>query len=534
MRLVAVLAPVRLPDEPDNETAVDRPSAFLPLTVLTLAFALSRVGFYLAGIRFDGSVLSGTSNTDMYQLVDVHLLHDQLITSLWHLESQPPLFNLYGGLVLKLPHGMQVPVEVITFLILGLVLVLATYLLLTELGVPRGVAIVATLVLVVVAPAFVLYENWLNYAYPTAALLTLSGWLLLRYLRGKQWGYGLGFFAALSAVVLLNSTYQVEWLVVAVAVVVVVARHRWRQVLKAAAIPVVVVGAWYVKDAVLFGTSSTSSWLGMNLARDTLYGAPHQEITAMVKDGTLTPLAAIPAFQGPATYIPRFVLPTHTGTAALDQLTKADGAPNFNNPLYVSVSSQYLRDDLAFIAAHPGEYASDVNISVRNWFTATDQNFTPASNWPRIEGYTRIYDQAVEWQPQIDPDVAIVAFFNHSPPGLNTLSYQAIAMFALTLLGLPVLAWRRRREDLAVAGTLAFLWLTVAYAFVVTSLVETGENERFRFELGSLPAVGGIVVLVAICRASWARARARGRGPGRRGPGPATAGHPEPVPPATP
>ena len=490
--------------------------------MLTLAFALSRAGFYLAGIRFDGSVLSGTSRADMYQLVDVHLLHDQLITSVWHLQSQPPLFNLFGGLVLKLPHGLQGPVEVIIFLALGLLLVLTTYLLLCELGVPRWVAVAATLVLVVMAPAFVLYENWLNYAYPTAALLTLSGWLLLRYLRTTQWGYGLAFFAAVSAVVLLNSTYQVEWLVVAVVLVVVVARRHWRHVLMAAVIPVLVVGAWYVKDAVLFGTSSTSSWLGMNLARDTLYGAPHAEIAAMVKDGTLSPLAAIPAFQGPSTYVPRFVLPTHTGTAALDELTKANGAPNFNNPLYIRVSSQYLRADLAFIAAHPGEYAEDVNISLRTWFTATDQNFTPAANWPHIEGYTRIYDRAIEWQPQIDPDVAIVAFFNHSRPGLNTVSYQAIVLFALTLLGLPVLAWRRRRDDPAVAGTLAFLWFTVGYAFVVTSLVETGENERFRFELGALPAVGGMVVLVAIYRAWSARARRR-----------ASSDPPEPVLPAT-
>jgi hypothetical protein len=316
-------------------------------------------------------------------------------------------------------------------------------------------------------------------------------------------------------------------LVVAVALAVVAARHRWRQVLTVAAVPVLVVGGWYVKDAVLFGTSSTSSWLGMNLARDTLYGAPHAEITAMVHDGTLTPLAAIPAFQGPSTYIPRFVLPTHTGTAALDQLTKSGGAPNFNNPIYVSISSQYLHDDLAFIAAHPGEYAGDVNISVRNWFTATDQNFTPASNWPRIESYTRVYDQAVEWQPQIDPDVAIVAFFNHSPPGLNTLSYQAVVLFALTLLGLPILVWRRRKNDPAVAGALAFLWVTVGYAFVLTSLVETGENERFRFELGTLPAVGGMVVLVAICRGLSARARTPGRKPTT------TSGQPEPMPPVT-
>jgi hypothetical protein len=506
---VAVLAPLRLRHEPDDETSVRRPSPLVPLAILTASFALSRVAFYLAGIRFDGSVLDGTKTTDMYQLVDVHLLRDHLINSVWHLESQPPLFNMFSGLILKLPHGLQLPVETTSFLALGLILVLATYLLLEELGVPRWVAVGATGVLVVLAPSFVLFENWLNYAYPTAALLTLSGLLLVRYLRRKQWGYGLAFFAAVSAVVLLNSTYQVEWLVVAVVLAVTAARHHWRHVVMVAAIPVLVVGAWYVKDAAMFGTASTSSWLGMNMARDVLYKAPRTQIVAMERSGALTPLAGLPSFQGPGTYVPRFVRPGHTGTPALDELYKDDGSPNFNNPLYASLSSQYLRDDLAFITAHPGEYAGDVQISVRNWFTATDQNFTPVANWHLIEGYTRIYDRSVEWQSRISPAVAFVAFFGHKPPPPSTLSYQAVLMYGLTLIGLPIIAWRRRKDDPAVAGTLAFLWFTVGYAFVVTSLIEVGENERFRFELGTLPVIGGIVVLVAICRAVSARMRAR-------------------------
>ena len=286
-----------------------------------------------------------------------------------------------------------------------------------------------------------------------------------------------------------------------------------------AAIPVLVVGAWYVKDAVMFGTASTSSWLGMNLARDVLYKAPRTQIITLEKNGTLTPLAGLPPFQNPDTYVPRFVTPGHTGTPALDQLYKADGSANFNNPLYASLSSQYLRDDLAFIAAHPGEYETDVNISVRNWFTATDQNFTPVANWHLIKGYTQIYDQSVEWQPRIAPAVAFVAFFAHKPPALGTLSYQAVILYGLTLIGLPVIVWRRRKDDPAVAGTLAFLWFTVGYAFVVSSLIEVGENERFRFELGTLPVVGGIVVLAAVCRALSARARSRHR-PGRRAAGP--------------
>jgi ribose/xylose/arabinose/galactoside ABC-type transport system permease subunit len=103
------------------------------------------------------------------------------------------------------------------------------------------------------------------------------------------------------------------------------------------------------------------------------------------------------------------------------------------------------------------------------------------------------------------------------------LSGQALAVYALALFGAPVVAWRRRRSDPALAGTLAVLWWTTAYALVTTSLVEIGENERFRAELGPVPTVVAVVVVTAAVRTAWSR---RGR-TGRRDA--ATAG-PDPTP----
>jgi hypothetical protein len=63
----------------------------LPITVIVVSFAGSRVGFWLAGVRFDLTPLTSGSE----QLLAVRLLKDQLFTSVWYLHSQPPLFNLY-------------------------------------------------------------------------------------------------------------------------------------------------------------------------------------------------------------------------------------------------------------------------------------------------------------------------------------------------------------------------------------------------------------------------------------------------------
>jgi hypothetical protein len=438
----------------------------------------------------------------MWQLLDVHLLQHHLLVSVWHLNMQPPLFNLYAGVLLKLPAGLRAPVEVATALALGLAMVLAAYALQVELRVPRWAALGVTLVAVVASPAYLLYENWLNYAYATAAFGTVGAWCLVRFLRTARPGFGVGFFGAYGAMVLLNSTYQLEWFLLAGAIVAVVLRRQWRTVLVAAAVPLVLVATWTVKDYVQSGTTATSSWLGMNLGRSVLYRAPAGQIAELQRQGRVHAVASVPPFAGPEVYSPKYVRAVPSPVAAVGALHKANGSTNFNNPLYVAVSAQYLHDDLVWIRAHPHAYADDVLNSVGVWMVGTDQNFTDSVNWPSVRAYARFYDRAVEWQPSQDPAPGFVVFSRgwHRP---GWLSGQAMAVYALAGLGVPVLVWRRRRSDPALAGTLAVLWCTTLYAFTTTSLIEIGENERFRSELGPVPTVLAVVVVTAAVRAVW-------------------------------
>ncbi len=483
----------------------------IPVVILVVAYGATRIWAAIAGVRYDDSVLRGTPLTDMWQLLDVRLLKDHLATSVWHLNSQPPLFNLYAGFLLKLPTGLRRPTEVVFALVLGVAIVVCAYLLQVELRVPRIAALIVTLIVVVASPAYLLYENWLNYSYPTAAFATVGAWLLVRFLRTGRARFGLGYFTAAAAVVLLNSTYQVEWMVIAFLPVVLVLRHRWRTVLAVAAVPVLVVVGWYVKDYAQVGTTTTSSWLGMNLARSILYKAPAGQIAELQRQGRMNAVASIPPFAGPRVYSPRYVRAVPNSVPAVGALNKANGSTNFNNPLYVQVSSLYLHDDLVWIRAHPHAYADDVLNSVGVWFVGTDQNFTDSVNWPATRHYARLYDRVVEWQPTQDPAPGFVVFARgwHRPAWL---SGQAMAVYALALLGAPVLIWRRRRSDPAVAGTLAVLWWTTAYAVTTSSLLEIGENERFRSELGPVPTIVAVVVVTALVRAAWTRWGRRWRG----------------------
>ena len=493
------------PDRSGHRRGLDARPA-LPVVVLVVAYALSRAAAWIAGVRYDDSVLRGTPLTDMWQLLDVRLLRDDLVTSVWHLTSQPPLFNLYAGFLLHLPGWLRGPVELAAAVALGLAMVLCAYGLLVELAVPRGAALGVTLVCVVASPAYLLYEHWLNYAYPTAAFGTIGAWCLVRYLRTGRARFGVGYFTAAAAVVLLSSSYQIEWLAVAAAVVVVARRRAWRQVVAVAAVPVLVVGAWYVKDYAQVRTTTTSSWLGMNLARSVLFRAPAGQVAELQRQGRLDALASIPPFAGPHVYSPRFVQARPSPVAAVGALTKADGATNFNNPLYAAIAKRYLADDLVWIRAHPRAYADDVAGSVAVWLVATDQNFTNSVDWPAMRNYAWLYDKVVEWQPVQDPAPGFVVFARgwHRPAWL---SVQAILVTLLALVGGPILAWRRRRSDPALAATVVVLWWTTAYAMATSTLIEIGENERFRSELGPLPLVLAVVVVTAAIQWAWQRRR---------------------------
>lgn len=484
-----------------------------PFLVLIGCFIASRVAWFIAGVRYDNAPLSGKRSGDLFQLLDVHLLRDHLVESVWHLNSQPPLFNLYCGLIVKLPHAAQLPFEEVCALLIGMLIVIGTYLLLVELRVPSWLAVTVTVVFVVASPSYILFENWLTYAYPSAALVILSALCLIRYLRRHHSAYGVGFFGSTSALVLLNSTYQVEWLVVASAAALLVAwpllrRHR-RQVAAVAVVPVIAVAVWCTKDAVMFGTSTTSSWVGMNLGRVVLYSSTSAQIETLQQEGKVSALTSILPFARPGRYVPRFVhlSHSHSGVPALDQVLKADGAPNYNDPLYISISSQYLHDDIAIIQAYPATYFSGVATAARVWFTPSDQAFLNLPNFGTVRGFAQLYDHTIEVSPQVIPAETTDLLILHQPPAASMLSYLAVVTMALTVLGAPLLVWRRRKDDPAAAATMTYLWVTVVFAFVATSMLEIGENERFRFELGPVPLVVTVAVLTAACRALWNRRR---------------------------
>jgi hypothetical protein len=455
------------------------------------------------GLRFSSDELNGATLSQVWQLLPVGLLRHDLFQSVVRLQSQPPLFNLVTGGFLELPHVTQPWAADAGMFVCAGAVALGTAGMLLELGVSRVTVLVVVIVFVVADPAQFLYTTYYFYALPTAALVTLSGWTAARWVRTERLGPGLAYGVLAAALILTNSSYQVYTVALATVPVLWVLRRRWREAVAALLVPLAVVAVWYSIDLVQFGSATTSGWLGMNLARATVQLDSSADIDALIKQGALTPTAAVRPFSPLSAY---GSLGEHvpTGQQALDQRlkpgTKAFPNPNYNNIAYIGIAKSYFTNDLHWIEHRPLHYLKNTTIGLRLWLLPSEQYFATVGlgggqTW-HLDGYTTVYDEAVLLQGSPDPNAALTVVEHQVGPSLSNVSMTLALETLFVLVVLPIVAWRRRKVDRARAAAALWVWVICASVFVTTTLLETAENNRFRFELGGLPLVGATVAAV--------------------------------------
>jgi hypothetical protein len=495
---------------PSSLLSQSRRQHFTDVKLLTAAFVVSRMIYYAVGVRM--FILH-----KQWQLLDRQQLKGHLFASLFYLHSQPPLYNLFTGVDLKLPRFWQLPFLSVSSALLGLVIVLSTFLLCLELRFSRSVAYVIAFA-VLLSPSFIANENYYYDTIPTAAALIVGGLCLARYFRSGSLRWGLGYGSSLALVVLTNSTFQWPWMLVLLLPLAVRTHWDWRKVARVTLLPVVLVGGWQLKDAVMFHTYTTSSWTGMNLYRVAFHNVGLYQINRLVEQNQLSPVALHSPFVTPvATYVPKLVS-AHPGTGepVLDNRLKSNGQGiNLNNANFIAISNAYLKDDLRYIELAPMHYLATALTGVRISLITPDQYFILPPVTSHISAYEHWFDRIVMLEPgDLSSQKADTINTTGTPPPWEDISYTQAFVFLLSLVGLPLLLIRRRRgaSGSATYWLLAYVFANFVYVLVSTSLLDVGENNRFLFELGPLPLIGAVgVVASAMNAVRTTNSRGRGR-----------------------
>lgn len=446
----------------------------LTYLLLIIIFFLSRIIYHHLGVRFDLKLLfSG------WQLIGIDLLKNHLLQSLLYLHAQPPLFNLGTGIVLHFFPENYPFVFSGLFLFFGLILTLSLYALMYRLNTPPLYAFILT-VLFIASPSCILFENWFFYDYPIVVIITLSALFLHRFLSQNGWINGTTFFLLLSSIVLTRSLFHLFWFFLIFSGLLVLKWENRKKIFLCGLFPFLLIMLWIMKNQFLFGTPSTSSWIGMSLAKSYLPHISWEEKKRLIDEGKISNLSLISPYSSLDVVYQYMEKSPKTGVPVLDDelwIEKGYKKDNYNNLSYLKLSQQQMRDTMHVLLNDPSIFFLE---QIHAWHSYTLPSSTYLffkKNQSHISTLDYLYNSIIFWQ---FPGSFIIGpeGHKHYRSGFFFLISFIVVLFYFFHLLRKLLSERKiSAHDL----TVLFMLGNIIYVACIGNLIEVGENQRFRF-----------------------------------------------------
>lgn len=420
---------------------------YIPYLFISLVYIISRLLFYRSGIRFD----TGTFHTG-WQFLDTYLLKNNLAESLLYLHSQPPLMNLLGGLALKISDTHYTEILWSWYMIIGLCTALLMYDILVTLRVKHFFAFPVTIIFMC-SPSAILYENWFFYSHLEPFFILALIWGTTRYFSENE--YSSYLWIALISTSLLCLSRSMFHLIFLMALIFffLIFSSRKKMILSVSLPSLLLVGSWYFKNWILFGTFSASSWFGMNFARMSYNHG--------------TPLGQTGLWQNIEFYEPIIPIPPYeTLPEAVSAKYKRNNAGNYNHIGYIIVSKQFQKEAIEVFKHYPAAFGISVSKAFQAYFEPSSQVrflFLEGNRF-HIKEWCRIYNYGFD---------SPVGEIEKSYLNINKILYL-LALF----IGAAGICFSRNRYT----ASIILLCMGIGIYITMTGILfEYPENSRFRY-----------------------------------------------------
>jgi len=489
------------------------------LAALIACWILSRCLYlFVLGVRFDSSPL-GTYQ----QYIDPVLLKTALWQSIFYLNQQPPLFNLFLGAMLQLFGSNVNWAFQAVYYGFGLGLAIVLFRLLLRLGVFPALAFLATL-LFCASPITLLYENWLFYTYPLTFLLVLSALLLHRYLISRRMVDAAVLFSTMAVIVLTRAVFHWAWVALVFFALWLLYPQTRRQLVLAAALPCLVVSGLYVKNYLVFGTMSPGEFYQKtNFGMMVFFNLPDSAKQELIAAGKITELANSNPYLWLDVSQYRALLPPikKWGIPFLDQELKSTGFLNLQSQAMTELAQVYYRDAKVAAGQYPGAYPRAVLDNLKHYWLPADQTWPfyggerpyelPPSRTlgesravPSLEANAvRLRKLLHAWDFLFAGQLPLGGFVG-KVPWLNLVIFPLCFLFGCRF----VTSWWYGRKTIsdraenANAGVLLFMLYNIAYLAAVTILFAQMDHPRYRFKIS--PFYATLFTLILASKARWA------------------------------
>ena len=449
-------------------------------------FFLSRIIFFEFGIRFDYKPLFWLD-----QYLEVDLLRNKLLESLFYLHCQPPLFNAFLGVIVKLFSGCEQIIFAVIYMCFGLLIYIFMYEIMQKLGIKRIISFAISTIFIV-SPAAILYENWLFYTYPMAFLITFSTLALMQLIEKNCLIYFILFFSLLAFMSLTRTVFH-PLLVLGIAIILFLFFKKGRKnIILGSGLPLIIIFSVLIKNIIIFGVYS-SSWFGMNFADITIKYIPNEKKHELVRQNKLGQLALIPPFGHLEEYT-KFIKPHKPfGIICLDKDITSANKINFNNYDYIAISKLYMDESKKALLCAPEYYLKNGLASFYLYFRSpSDYKYFANPNNDKIKGYDRVYNLIAYGQTKIYSsltDYEKISIKNNT--GLLTkICYTGVlSLFLIPFLiifSIYLLIKKRDALEWSTKAAIIYLNINILMVALLVNLVELGENNRFRFEIEPL------------------------------------------------
>ena len=457
--------------------------------VTVAAFIATRIVFYLLGVRF----VSKTIGFAM-QYLDPQLLQNDLLQSLFYQHTQPPLFNFLLGIVLKLSANPSVSYALL-FQTIGLLALLALYGLLTAVRLSPFVALIISIVFML-NPTVILYENLLYYTYIEGSLILIAAFSLMQWCKGWQSRWAVVFWILLGSLGCIRSLFHPFFFVGLSGILSFYFFIKSCQPKVAlffcfsSLLAIAPLGFICVKNYTVFGFWGISSWDGMSLWTKTCGYGP-DELEQLHRRGVISNLglhAELEPFR-PLDQYPEgsMLLALACHHPADCTPIKSTGKPNFNHIGYIYLSQQLWKDSLAIIRDNPARFALLTlgSYSLTLWYASDSVHALLKNNMEILANLEEVYKYVYFGFLGVQS--------KYSDPLLWLRTFCISVFFIIFYAGTLMQSFRARSvHEIAIAAVCIFCMLIHVYTITVSSIIEFGENNRFRF-----PVDGALLVLMA-------------------------------------
>ena len=222
--------------------------------IILIIFIISRLLFYfLFNIKFDYNFINFSQQT-----LDLNLLKNDLVNSILYLHHQPPLFNFFIGIILKLSGTNELLISNLLYLFISFLTLIVFYLTSKELNFDKKISLIFTIIFLF-SSSLIGFENHFFYTLPTLFLLMTTFYYFLLLIKYKKNRYIFFFFIFLSLLSLLRSNFNIIFLFIFFLVLNIfyIKNYKLRIV---CFLPILIVLLFYLKNFYYFGNFNISSY----------------------------------------------------------------------------------------------------------------------------------------------------------------------------------------------------------------------------------------------------------------------------------